>query len=553
MKRGAQDYLSKGGLEAGSLRRAVSSAVEKGTLRRQIEKHKAELESRVLELAESNRALAAREAELRLILRQLPAMVWTADCDLRYTSMTGAARFATLDDRDIVGKRVGSFLVAEHLASFLEAHHTALSGKSAAFEITWEESVLSGHIEPLRDGHEAIRGVIGVALDVADNRALELQLRRSQKMEALGNLAGGVAHDFNNLLTAIVSFAGFVREELPEGDPVIEDVAEIQRAADRGAGLVRQLLAFSRQRSAEARVVEVDSVVVGLLPMLRRVLGEDVRVEFEPGEELWATKIDPGGLEQIVVNMAVNARDAMPRGGRLSIATENVRLHEMLPTSRRNGLEPGDYVLISISDDGIGIPPEIQERVFDPFFTTKGVGSGTGLGLATCYGIARQAGGSIAVYSEVDHGTTFKVYLPRCVETAGSVRPSLPTEAQGGTETILVLEDDPQVRALVVRTLERRGYDVLEAATAEDARRFAEQMNDRIGLVLTDVIMPGASGPEVVAQIRGEIPSARVLYMTGYAGSAIRKRGLLPDDAPVIEKPFTPDSLSRAVRRVLDA
>ncbi len=560
MKRGAQDYLVKRALDAASLRRAVENAVEHRRLRRRIESQRIELEERVAELARqgsdlasAHRALAEREAELRVILRQLPAIVWTTDTSLRYASLGGHATLADATRERAIGNVVGQALAPEHGPSFLEAHRSALQGQATQCEFAVHGVILQAWIEPLRDVDGRIHGTIGAALDVTSTRELERQLRRAQKMEALGKLAGGVAHDFNNILTAIISFAGFARESVPPDSPISDDLGQVLEAADRGAVLVRQLLAFSRNRPVESQVVDVNGVVTGLLPMLRRLLGEDVQVTLGPRAE-WETRIDPGGLEQIVINMAVNARDAMPRGGRLCITTDDMEIEQQLPTHSREGLAPGHYVVLGIADEGMGIPRELQDRIFEPFFTTKDVGLGTGLGLATCWGIARQAGGSISVYSEPDRGTTFKIYLPRHtdagappVRRADSLRPIV------GTETVLVLEDDPQVRALTIRALKEYGYDVLEASGPLEARAWVAERGPDIRLVLADVVMPGMSGPELVASLQAELPHARVLYMSGYTGAAVQNRGMLAPGALILEKPFTPELLARKVRDALDA
>jgi CheY-like chemotaxis protein len=339
---------------------------------------------------------------------------------------------------------------------------------------------------------------------------------------------------------------------LPPGGPVADDVDQVLEAAHRGAALVRQLLAFSRHRPVELKVVDVNALLTALLPMVRRLLGEDLEVALVPGE-VWKTRIDPGGLEQIVINMAVNARDAMPRGGRLTISTQNMTFEEELPISRREGLVSGDYVVLAISDEGEGIPPEAQEHIFEPFFTTKEVGRGTGLGLSTCWGIARQAGGSISVYSELGSGTTFKVYMPRCTSVSDSQMqgPAL-SHLLDGNETVLVIEDDAQVRALTARALRKRGYDVLEASSRAEADAWVEQRGEDIQLILADVVMPEMSGPDLVAGLRERLPHACVLYMSGYTGAAVARRGLLEQGAPILEKPFTPELLSRKVRDVLN-
>lgn len=562
MKRGAGDYLVKSLVDAASLRRAVEHAIGTARMRRRIEAQQAELEARLEELAHrgaeleaANRALSEREAKLRIILKQLPAVVWTVGEDLLYTSMSGLSRVSAFTDDEVLGRPVGYFLGdVQERELHVRAHRSALAGESVPFEISVCERAFEGAVEPFRDDAGRILGAIGAAMDVTSTRLLQHQLQRSQKMEALGKLAGGIAHDFNNILTAIVSFAGFARENLTESSPARDDIGQVIEAANRGTALVRQLLAFSRQRPVEQRVVDVNAALTALVPMLRRLLGEDIELRLETDPELWRARIDPGGLEQIVINMVVNARDAMPRGGRLSISTERLVLHESLATRTRAELSPGSYVVINFADEGEGIPPEVQERIFEPFFTTKAAGSGTGLGLATCWGIAQQAGGSISVYSEEGRGTIFRVYLPRHYG-ASEDRVTIPVGLRDtlyGSELVLVVEDDAQVRALTTRALRVHGYAVLEAADAEGALVHANEHGDAIRLVLADVVMPQANGPELVAILRDRLPNARVLFMSGYAGMAIRQRGLVDEGAFVLQKPFTPEALLRKVRQVLD-
>ncbi len=481
--------------------------------------------------------------------------MWTTSEELVYTSISGLPRRASLDLAAIVGQPVGHFLDADERELHVDAHRAALQGRAVPVLIRWNDRWFEGSVEALRDETGRVAGAIGAALDVTDARELEHQLQRSQKMEALGKLAGGVAHDFNNILTAILAFAGFVQEELEPGTTVRDDIDQVIEAGNRGATLVRQLLAFSRQRPVEHRVVDVNAIVTALLPMLTRLLGEDIRVSLATDPTLWRTRIDPGGLEQIVINMAVNARDAMPRGGRLEISTERLVLREHLTTRGHAELTPGDYVVISIADDGEGIPSEVRERIFEPFYTTKPVGSGTGLGLATCWGIAQQAGGSISVYSEVGRGTVFRIYLPRHqgpLEESDAA-PSRDRTTIHGTELVLVVEDDPQVRALTIRALRGAGYEVLEAAHPAAAEELIATHGDGIALIISDVVMPHRSGPELLDLVRDRLPSARVLFISGYTGAAIRERGLVREGVPIMQKPFTPESLLRKVREVIDA
>ncbi len=561
MKRGAEDYLVKIGLEPGALKRAVNSALEKRALLRRIEVQAAELEERVRELARQrvelesiNRVLGEREAKLRVLLEQLPILAWTADADLCCISMVASKELVADAGDALQGRPVGAWLEDAHAREVLDAaHRRALDGRPWDFDLRMNGRDHRGHVEPLRDEEGRTTGVIGVSMDVTETRRLEQQLLQAQKMDAIGKLAGGVAHDFNNVLTAIVSFSGFVREELPEGEQAREDIDEVLRAADRAASLVRQLLAFSRQGSVDPQVVDPATVIAELVPMLRRLLGEDIRLIFEPDGLQWRTRIDPSGLEQILMNLAVNARDAMPGGGALVITIRTMSSTEVTRPGRRADLSPGDYIVLSVTDEGAGIPPELQDQIFEPFFTTKDVGKGTGLGLATCYGIARQAGGTLSVYSELGHGTTFRAYLPRSRERL-SQKPATPTEPSlGGSETVLVVEDDRLVRSLVVRTLEDAGYTVLAADSGDAARALLEAHPAPIDLVICDVIMPGLSGPELIADVLEGRPEVRVLYMSGYAPAAVRQRGLVDAHTPMLEKPFDSDTLRRRVRGMLDA
>lgn len=559
MKRGAYDYLLKRGLSAMALPRSVERALENRRLREESEARPQELEKRVEELARrraeleaAHRKLAESKAELQLILRQLPATVWTTDTSLRYTSSNGSRKVADVSQLQSVGGEVGRNLDDEDRETFIQVHRRALAGQAAECEFKVRGYTFQAWVEPLHDSDGSIIGTIGAALDVTNTRELESQLRHSQKMEALGKLAGGVAHDFNNILTAIFSFATFAREAVPPGGPVADDLEQVLEAAQRGATLVKQLLAFSRHRPVEVQTVDVNQVIKGVVPLLRPLLGADVELALDC-KSTWETRIDPGGLEQIIMNMAVNARDAMPRGGRISISTQDVSFEEALPTGRRHGLPAGRYVVLAISDEGSGIDAETIEHIFEPFFTTKKVGDGTGLGLATCWGIAQQMGGSISVYSEPGSGTTFKIYLPRhAKQDEDRLDVNDPLMAVAGTEVVLVVEDDPQVRALTVRALRQHGYEVLEAGSLDEARACVESRGESVHLVLADVVMPGRSGPEIVEELREILPNARVLYMSGYTGLAVRQRGLLEQGVPILEKPFTPEMIARKVREVLD-
>jgi two-component system, cell cycle sensor histidine kinase and response regulator CckA len=377
-------------------------------------------------------------------------------------------------------------------------------------------------------------------------RRSEAQLRQAQKMEAVGRLAGGIAHDFNNLLTVITSYGDLLFEDLASDDPKREDVDQIRKAADGAAALTRQLLAFSRQQVIEPKVLDLKATVTGAEKLLQRLIGADVQLTTSLAPDLGAVKADHGQLEQLIINLAVNARDAMPGGGRLNITAANMEMDETFVRSHPPA-RPGRYVTLAVSDTGIGMDEQTKARIFEPFFTTKESGKGTGLGLATVYGIVKQAGGFIWVDSEPGRGTTFNVYLPRIDETPEpvAVRPAS-TEPPRGTETILVVEDSASVRMVTRQVLERYGYVVLEAPNGDTALRLAAKHHGPIHLLLTDVVMPGLSGRQLAERLTQLRPGIRVLYVSGYADT-------LEPGVAYLQKPFAPETLARRLRDVMDA
>ena len=402
--------------------------------------------------------------------------------------------------------------------------------------------------------HESrLVGIFGIGRDVTERVQLEQQLRQAQKMEAVGRLAGGIAHDFNNILTAITGYADLLLEDLGPTDPRRQDADEIHKAADRAAGLTRQLLAFSRQQVLQPTVLEVNALVSDLEKMLRRLLGEDIELSTRLAPTTGRVKADPGQLEQVIMNLAVNSRDAMPNGGKLTLETGNVDLDERYAADHYPA-RAGPYVLIAVSDTGTGMSEETQAHMFEPFFTTKEKGKGTGLGLATVYGIVKQSGGFIWVYSEIGHGTTFKLYLPRVEELAerASGPATAPARPARGSETVLVVEDEAPVRSVARQVLERQGYTVLEAPSAEAALDLATRYSGVIHLLLTDVVMPGLNGRELAARLSSVRPGARVIFMSGYTDEAVTRHGVLDPGAAYVQKPFTPEAIARKVREVLD-
>jgi PAS domain S-box-containing protein len=390
----------------------------------------------------------------------------------------------------------------------------------------------------------------GVGLDVTERHTLEEQNRQSQKVEAIGQLAGGIAHDFNNLLTAIQGYCELLSSALGSESPHQSDLGEIRHAADRAASLTRQLLAFSRRQILEPRVLDLRESLRGIESMLRRLIGEDIDVVLRTTDEAARVKADPGQIEQVILNLAINARDAMPEGGSLLLEVMNATLDESY-ARRHVSVKPGRYVMLGVSDTGMGMDALTQARIFEPFFTTKKAERGTGLGLSTVYGIVKQSGGNIWVYSEPGRGATFKVYLPRVDEVEDQPASEPAPGTLTGSETILVVEDEPGVRELVRRVLERYGYRVLVAATPHDALELAARHVDPIHLLMSDVVLPEMSGRSLANQIVAQRPDIRVIYMSGYTDNAIVHHGVLDPDTPFLQKPFTPEALARKVRAVL--
>jgi len=397
-------------------------------------------------------------------------------------------------------------------------------------------------------------GLVAVVRDIRERKRLEEQFRQAQKMEAIGQLAGGVAHDFNNLLTAIAGYASLVRDALPVDHPARDDIGQVLGAADRAANLTHQLLAFSRRQVIAPHIVSLNDIILGLGKMLRRLISEDIDLQIMPARELGAVRVDPGQIEQVITNLVVNAGDAMAGGGRLTIETANVVLDAEY-ARQHVGVAPGDYCLLAVSDTGCGMSEEVRARIFEPFYTTKDPGKGTGLGLATCYGIVKQSGGHIWVYSEIGTGTTFKVYLPRVLERP-AVMPCREEDLPRphGTQTVFLVEDEPAVRSFASRVLREMGYTVMEAANGSEALEVAAQNGDKpIHLLLTDIVMPQLGGEKLAHRLKVSHPQMKVLYVSGYTANAIAQQGGLEEGVAFLQKPFTIASLTEKVREVLES
>jgi two-component system cell cycle sensor histidine kinase/response regulator CckA len=540
-----------------------------------------ELERRVVErtaqLQAANQAIQSELAERT----QIEAALWESELRFRQLAEHIHEAFWLVDPHApqvlyispayeaIWGRSCGSLY--ERPLSFLEGVHPADREAVAAFlerqrrgETTDEEyRVLrpDGSVRwiwdrgaPVTDSAGQVTRVARVTQDITDRKQLEAQFLQVQKLEGIGRLAGGIAHDFNNLLTAIGGYADLLWASLAHDPTSRGDLEEIQQAVRRASELTRQVLAFARKQIIEPRVINLNELIADMDKLLRRVIGEDIDLITRPAANLGQVRADAGQIEQVLINLAVNARDAMPEGGKLTIETRNVYLDKAYERGHQSVIE-GPYVLLAVSDTGAGMDEEARAHAFEPFFTTKPKGKGTGLGLATCYGIVKQHGGNIWLYSEVGHGTSFKIYLPQ-VEEAAAPAPVSPDAAgvPPGDEVVLLVEDEPAVRLLAARVLREQGYTVLEAGNGQEAMRIVEAWAPAaIQLLVTDVVMPQMSGKAVAEQILARYPELKVLFISGYTDGAIVHHGRLDEGVAFLHKPFTPAGLSRKVREVLDS
>jgi len=537
MRAGAKDYVTKG-----QLKRLVPAT------------------DRELGEAKARAALRDKEASYATLVEYAPIGIYRSNPVGQFLSVNSElVRILGYDSAaDVLALDMGRDVYADVAErQRLIDRDTYTDHQYDDVEATWKRK--DGHLLNVQLSVRAMRNAAGqidyyetFVRDITEQRLLHQQLAQSQKLEAIGRLAGGVAHDFNNVLTAVFGYVDLLREELPANSAAQRDLDEVRKASERAASLTKQLLAFSRQQILEPVVLELNELVEDFEKMLRRVIGEDVAMRLALGKHVGNVRADPGQLQQVLMNLVVNARDAMPTGGTLILETTNADLTEQY-AELHQPVVPGPYIMLAVSDTGTGMTPETKARIFEPFFTTKEKHKGTGLGLSTVYGIVKQSGGYIWVYSEVGRGTTFKVYLPRVDAPADELHRPREPGTVAGTETILLAEDDAVLRPLAKGLLEKLGYTVLDAENAAGALEAAEKHAGPIHLLVADVVMPGASGRELARELEKIRPTTKVLYVSGYTDDAIIHHGMLEPGLNFLQKPFTPAVLGRRVRDVLDA
>jgi two-component system, cell cycle sensor histidine kinase and response regulator CckA len=543
LQEGAQDYLIKDQIETRGLLRALRYATERKIMQEAV------------------------LVEIRRCRLQTTALASTADgvmiteCDGTITWVNrGFSKITGWSPEEAIGSKPSILRSGQHDDAFYrELWQSILEGQVWDGELTNKRK--DGHlyleaqtITPVRDARGKVSQFVSVMRDISQRRQLEQQLRQSQKMEALGRLSGGVAHDFNNLLAVVMGFGDMLLRCLPPDDRFERYCREILKAAKRGAGLTQQLLAFSRQQVLQPKVMSLNEVIVESEKMLSRLLGEDVELVTSLDPDLGHVKIDPGQIEQVIMNLAVNARDAMPRGGTLSIETANLQHTEAAAGQYGYPVALGPYVRLTVSDTGTGMDEATRAHIFEPFFTTKGVGQGTGLGLATVYGVVEQSKGHISVESKVGQGTRFAILLPRLAPQAASDREEVRPDAMlQGTETVLLVEDDEAARGLWQEMLQTLGYRVLAASNGTQAVEMGSEHAGRIDLLLTDVVMPRMGGRELHEILAEAHPGLRVIFMSGYTADTILRQGIAETGRPFLQKPFTAQQFARKVRETLDA
>ena len=505
-------------------------------------------------------ALRESESGYRSIIQEAPYGICRCTVGGNFTLVNRAlVRMLGFESEgQLLGLNIGTDIFEESRdhSNFIEQLHSQNSTEGV--ETLWKQR--DGKSIIVRLAGRAVREARGqiayfemIAEDISERRQLELQLRQSQKMQAIGQLAGGVAHDFNNLLTVVKGHIELILNTMALTDPLFPRLDQVQKAANRASALTRQLLAFSRLQVLQPQILDLNGIVSGMIQMLSRIIGENIELVFRPGGVLGRVKADAGQLEQILLNLVVNARDAMPNGGQLAIETENVELDDSY-SQLHSLIKPGAYVMLAVSDTGCGMDASTQARIFEPFFTTKEPGKGTGLGLATVYGVVKQSDGYIWVYSEPGQGTTFKIYLPLAADLVESPKAQAATPAPArGSETILLVEDEESVRNLVADFLKSSGHTVIEASEGEEAIRLASSQKQKIDLLISDVVMPKLSGRELWNDLRKRLPTLKVLFISGYTDDSVVRHGVIDGDVAFLQKPFTMRALAAKIREVLDA
>jgi len=541
----------------------ASTADELGTLKQYSDRLVTKIEEKNLELQKTSEELRSSEETFRQFAENIQEVFWMVDLEtsrMIYVSPAYERIWGRKTEELYQNPEAWQLSVHGEDLDRVRRFLSKLTPDSGAYTVEYrilrpDRSVrwIVARGFPVRDSSGRVYRVAGIAQDVTERRNLEQQFLQAQKMEAVGRLAGGVAHDFNNLLTAILGYSQLALEQVGPQHALHHDLREIIKAGDRAAGLTRQLLSFSRKQFLQPRVVDVNTVVTDIERLLRRLIGEDVEVAMSLNKDLPHVRIDPGQLEQVIVNLCVNARDAMPNGGRLAIETA---VDELDPEycRRHPEISPGTYVRLAIGDSGTGMTEETKAHLFEPFFTTKEAGKGTGLGLATVHGIIKQSGGHIGVYSELGRGSTFKIYLPPIDQEVAPTRRIAPNlDRLRGAECILLVEDDPLVRTLSTSILTRSGYKVLAARRGEEALMVLGQVTSRVDLLFTDLVMPGMNGIMLARAVLSSKPGTRLLFTSGYTDTSLLRDGFLNQETPFLGKPFTPESLLRKVREALDS
>src|SRR5258708_5086967 len=553
LREGAHDYIIKGQIQGGPLRRILRYAVERHKL-------DSELRAEIKRRTRVQEALQLSEQRYRLLAETAPiGILLTNEQGEFIDANTQALRMFGYKREELIGEAIEILLPErlrcahqEHRSSYMKEPHTrplARGIELTARRKDGTEFLVEIALRPLVTNDGVL--VSSTVIDITERKKMEEQRRLSQRMEAIGKLSGGVAHDFNNLLAVILGCSDVVLEMLPADHPAIRKIEMIRKAGASAADLTRQLLAFGRQQMLQPRVLDLKEILEQIQSLLHRLIGENIEFKLSLDPSLGRVKADPGQIEQVLLNLAINARDAMPLGGRLTIAAHNVELDDSYNADHKEVI-PGRYIMLAVEDTGCGMDHDTQSRIFDPFFTTKELGKGTGLGLATVYGIVKQSGGYIWVYSELDKGTLFKVYLPRVEEAVQPVRQKdLEAPVPPACETILLAEDSGSLREMAREYLESVGYAVLEAASGAEALQKAKEYDGTIHLLLTDVVMPGVSGPELAPPGAGLRADIRVIFTSGYTNDAIARQGVFDASVAFIQKPYRPKALARKIQEGL--